>query len=65
MKIQAYGKVFEAYELHPTRGYGCDMCCNGDRCDNPKHRHRSECPYCKGKGWIPESEATLIKEETK
>jgi hypothetical protein len=26
----------------------CDECCNGDRCDDPTHRLRSQCPYCLG-----------------
>jgi hypothetical protein len=30
--------------------YGCDECCNGDRCDDPTHRLRSCCPFCLGTG---------------
>lgn len=42
----------------PTRTFGprsdgemgCDHCCNGDRCDDPSHRDRSSCKYCRGTG---------------
>ena len=27
---------------------GCNACCNGDRCDNPRHYFRPQCPVCKG-----------------
>jgi hypothetical protein len=30
--------------------FGCDECCNGDRCDEPTHKLRPECPYCLGTG---------------
>lgn len=31
-------------------GDRCDHCCNRDRCDEPEHFERSQCPYCKGTG---------------
>lgn len=31
----------------------CNHCCNGDRCDDPTHYIRSECPYCRGNGSRP------------
>lgn len=52
------GKDFEIKQLpywthHPTYGYGCDNCCNGDRCeDDCKRVSRKKCPNCKGKGWF-------------
>lgn len=30
--------------------YACNECCNGDRCDDPRHRDRSSCPACLGTG---------------
>jgi hypothetical protein len=55
------GKDYEVkgsatWTYHPTYGYGCAECCNGDRCDEDctaKYR-RPNCPYCKGKGWFKE-----------
>lgn len=37
-------------------GYGCSECCNGDRCDGDCDAtySRSNCPFCKGTGWIKE-----------
>lgn len=32
--------------------FGCSECCNGDRCDDPTHYDRRNCPYCKGTGRI-------------
>lgn len=31
-------------------GDRCDHCCNKDRCDDPSHLYRPNCPYCKGTG---------------
>ncbi len=31
----------------------CDMCCTGDRCDEPRHLSRGSCPHCTG-GALPE-----------
>jgi protein gp37 len=31
-------------------GLGCNHCCNGDRCDDPTHFYRPNCPYCRGTG---------------
>lgn len=32
-------------------GKRCAECCNGDRCDDPSHFDRKDCPHCKGTGW--------------
>jgi len=29
---------------------GCDECCTGDRCDDPTHYDRENCPFCLGSG---------------
>ena len=31
---------------------GCAECCNGDRCDDPTHYSRENCPYCLGSNLI-------------
>ena len=31
-------------------GKRCNHCCNGDRCDDPTHLDRGDCPYCLGTG---------------
>lgn len=31
-------------------GWRCDMCCNGDRCDEPTHVSRERCKDCHGSG---------------
>lgn len=54
--IKAFGLQTRYWEYHPTYGYGCAECCNGDRCDedcDAKYKgNRVGCPHCKGKGWI-------------
>lgn len=35
----------------------CAECCNGDRCDDPTHHDRANCPHCKGTGWALWTEA--------
>lgn len=40
------GRVFKS----PSGTILCDECCNGDRCDDPRHRDRANCSYCKGTG---------------
>lgn len=30
--------------------FGCDHCCNGDRCDDPTHHDRRSCPFCRCTG---------------
>lgn len=38
---------------------GCDECCNGDRCDDPSHFYRENCPFCLGSNSpLTEPEAT-------
>ena len=40
-------------EKYPTFSDGkpmCLKCCNGDRCDDPTHYYRPNCPHCKGTG---------------
>lgn len=34
--------------------WGCDTCCTGDRCDDPTHCSRRNCPVCGGSGAIPD-----------
>lgn len=54
--IKAFGLTTNVWTYHPTYGYGCSECCNGDRCDSDckaKYRRQdNNCPHCKGKGWI-------------
>lgn len=61
--IEAYGLVTR-YWTHERGKYGCSECCNGDRCDEDciaKYKgNRKNCPHCKGKGWIPETDAKQI-----
>lgn len=53
--IEAFGLKTRTWTSNET-GYGCAECCNGDRCDedcDARYKgRRSECPHCKGKGWI-------------
>lgn len=35
----------------------CAECCTGDRCDDPTHIARSNCPHCMGTGWALWTEA--------
>lgn len=56
--IEAYGLKTRAWTFSESKkSYGCDECCNGDRCDEDctaKYKgRRKECPHCKGNGWIP------------
>lgn len=47
------GRVWEtksAYLQGLGLWYGCDECCNGDRCDDPTHRNISSCHACLGTG---------------
>jgi hypothetical protein len=34
----------------------CTACCWGERCDNPGHYYRPECPVCRGAGWLPKGD---------
>lgn len=43
---------------HGTRSdgkWGCDACCNGDRCDDSTHVDRRKCGVCNGTGAIPDA----------
>lgn len=37
----------------PVREAFCTDCCWGDRCDEPRHFYRPNCPKCLGKGKYP------------
>lgn len=39
------------------QGKRCSECCWGDRCDDPTHYYRDNCPHCKGTGWALWTEA--------
>ena len=47
-----YLSIEPCLEAIDLTGYGllsgCNACCNGDRCDNPRHRFRPQCPVCHG-----------------
>ncbi len=62
--IRVYGLETRVWTVRDG-SYGCAECCNGDRCDedcDAKYKgRRSQCPHCKGKGWIP---VTDTEEET-
>jgi hypothetical protein len=68
-KILAYGLETRTWGFNDKYGYGCAECCNGDRCDEDctaKYKgRRKDCPHCKGNGFIPESEATLLSQSEK
>jgi hypothetical protein len=38
----------------------CDACCNGDRCDEPRHVDRRKCSLCRGSGALPEPFAAEV-----
>lgn len=38
-------------------GKRCAECCNGDRCDDPTHYDRANCPHCMSTGWALWTEA--------
>lgn len=39
----------------------CDECCNKDRCDEPSHYYRANCPYCLGTGTNATPSPSLTK----
>lgn len=43
---QSGGRTF----VNSAGRLGCAECCNGDRCDDPTHHDRENCPYCLGSG---------------
>lgn len=58
--IISNGLETRVWTYHPTYGYGCAECCNGDRCDedcDAKYR-RPNCPHCGGSGWIKKDDAS-------
>jgi hypothetical protein len=61
--ILAYGLETRTWTYHPIYGYGCNECCDGDRCDEDctaKYKgRRNECPHCKGRGWIRKENVTM------
>lgn len=62
--ILAFGLKTRTWTLHKDYGYGCSECCNGDRCDDDcvaKYKRQDKnCPHCQGKGWIKQSDVTLV-----
>jgi hypothetical protein len=42
-----------------TVGDRCEWCCWGDRCDDPSHYYRPQCPYCQGTGTVLEGPRTV------
>lgn len=40
-----HGRTFQS-----SFGNRCAECCNGDRCDDPTHYDRENCPCCLGTG---------------
>ncbi len=45
--------------------WGCNACCNGDRCDNPRHYFRPQCPVCKGTAKGRNIDWVIIGSQTK
>lgn len=48
-KTEADKKPGRTWEMSSGR-LGCSECCNGDRCDDPTHYNRDNCPFCLGTG---------------
>lgn len=71
--LQVSGKKFLSIEpilgavdlyLNSTGKRMCRNCCWGDRCDNPHHYHRPNCPICRGEGSIGKIDAVILGAET-
>lgn len=43
----------------------CLNCCWGDRCDEPTHRYRKDCPVCKGAGALTKEQVQRSVREAK
>ena len=49
-------------------GWRCNECCTGDRCDDPSHYDRHNCPHCHGTGsaiWNMYSKEKQVKQLTR
>jgi len=46
------GETIKVWTYIVDSGYGCDNCCNGDRCEDRTHIAREDCTHCQGMGWI-------------
>ena len=44
--------------------WGCDTCCNKDRCDKPMHYYRIGCPACKGTGAVRRLDWVIVGGES-
>jgi hypothetical protein len=42
----------------------CDKCCWGDRCDDPSHFYRPNCPHCEGSGSLGEIDWVIVGGES-
>jgi len=53
-------KLAEGAFVRCDGNVNCDACCNGDRCDEPRHVSRRSCKLCGGTGALPEPLATEV-----
>jgi protein gp37 len=44
--------------------WGCNTCCNGDRCDDPSHVDRSRCGVCHGSGVVASIDWVIVGGES-
>lgn len=44
--------------------WGCDSCCNGDRCDDPTHVDRKRCRACGGTGAVKRVDWVIVGGES-
>lgn len=44
--------------------WGCDSCCNGDRCDDRSHFSRKSCPACHGRGTVKRLDWIIVGGES-
>ena len=64
MTSKLAGPPIQGRRTWGSRNHRCDECCNGDRCDDPTHFNRPNCPHCLGTGWAlwtPEGQADYAK----